>query len=90
MNIITRELNILEYKDCEWQKKIIDTDFLPEQEDIRNCGTFLPLYAYQMTINVYMPKSTEDKHYLHFFRKFMCSCYFERNKNDKPTMSNLG
>ena len=90
LKILAIELNITEYKDCEWQKKNIDKDLLPRQSDGWNCGTFVALYAYHITMNGYVPKSVEDENYLMFFRQYMFSCFFETNENKEPTLSTLG
>ena len=78
LKILASELNITEYKGCEWQKKNIDKYLLPRQSDGWNCGTFVALYTYHITMNGYVPKSAEDANYLIFFKQFMFSCFFER------------
>ena len=90
LNILASVLNITEYKTCEWQKKNIDKNLLPKQSDGWNCGTFVVLYAYHITMNGYVAKSLEDENYLMLFRKFMFSCFFETNENNEPTLSTLG
>ena len=39
LKIIAREVSIVEYKDCEWQRKNIDTYLLPRQYYGWNWGT---------------------------------------------------
>ena len=90
LNILANKLNISQYKDCEWQKKPIQAALYPKQVDGWNCGTFVAIYAYHMTINGYLPKATESEEYLTLFRKFMVSCFLETKQNKEATLTTLG
>ena len=90
LNILSNELNIIEYKDCEWKKKNIDKYLLSRHSDGWNCGKFVSFYTYHIIMNGYVTKYSEDATYLVFLRQFILSCLFEANKNNEPTLSTLG
>ena len=90
LNILANKLNIGQYKDCGWQRKPVQTALYPEQKDGWNCGTFVAIYAYHMTINGYLPKATESEEYLTLFRKFMVSCFLETKQNKEAMLTTLG
>ena len=71
-------------------EKSIQAALYPKQVDGWNCGTFVAIYAYHMTINGYLPKATESEEYLRLFRKFMVSCFLETKQNKEATLTTLG
>ena len=89
LNILADKHDITEYKDCTWRKKSIDKHMYPRQVDGWNCGTFVAMFAYHMTLNGYLPKATECNEYLTLFRKFMFSCFDQTKENNKATMTSL-
>ena len=89
LNILSESLSITEFQNCQWHKKDIASNLFPKQEDGWNCGTFVALYAYHMTVNGYLPKATENTEYLEFFRLFMVSCFYETKHKNEPILSLL-
>ena len=70
MNILSESLSITEFQNCQWHKKDIASNLFPKQEDGWNCGTFVAMYAYHMTVNGYLPKATENTEYLEIAKKY--------------------
>lgn len=71
-------------------EKPVQTALYRIQKDRSNCGTFVAIYAYHMTIKEHLPKATESEEYLRLFRKFMVSCFLETKQNKEAMLTTLG
>ena len=70
-------------------EKSIDKHMYPRQVDDWNCGTFVAMFAYHMTLNGYLPRATESNENLTLFRTFMFSCFYQTKENNKATLTSL-